>query len=621
MSGPTDGDGGRGPREAYQQRVTRFGGEEATHARRAAWIGNARAVCFVGLIGAGVWAEARPGPLPLLVATALAAAFIVLVVWHGRVRAAERTSRELRELNQQGLDRLDRNWERLPVPGEAPANHPYARDLDLFGTASLGQLLGPAATPAGVEQLRGWLLGQEARSTADAQRTGATAGAIEARQQAIRELAARIELRDEIARLARGAVATTADLDAFFEWAESDRSVVGPALRALAVILPLATAALVALALLDGPDRLWLLPVLAAAVLMYGRPGRRIRHEFRRAFGREGVFRGYPDLFEALGGADLEAPLLRRLDADGPDGARTAAAAMSRLHVLMRRAAVRYSGWMHLPLQLLALWDAHVMARLQAWRHEHGRHARAWFDAAGATEALCALATLAHDHPDWCYAELRIDGVARFDAASLGHPLLDPAARVDNDVEVGPPATFLLVTGSNMSGKSTLLRAIGLNTVLALAGAPACARRLALPIVDLRTSIRIEDSLARGVSLFMAELERLRSIVAAASRGAGAPVLFLLDEVLHGTNTAERRIAAVRVISHLLDAGAIGAVTTHDLELGEQPPLQAAARPVHFTETVRPAETAAPLVFDYTLRPGVATSTNALKLLHYVGLD
>jgi DNA mismatch repair ATPase MutS len=190
-------------------------------------------------------------------------------------------------------------------------------------------------------------------------------------------------------------------------------------------------------------------------------------------------------------------------------------------------------------------------------------------------------------------------------------------------VRLGPPGTFLLVTGSNMSGKSTLLRAVGLNAVLAQAGAPVCATRLRMPPLDVHTSIRVQDSLARGVSYFMAELERLKQIVDAAHRvrddGSGT-LLFLLDEILHGTNTAERRIAATRVIRHLIDTGAIGAATTHDLELADAPALASAARLVHFSETFEDVAGASTLHFDYRLRAGLATSTNALALMRIVGL-
>jgi DNA mismatch repair ATPase MutS len=205
----------------------------------------------------------------------------------------------------------------------------------------------------------------------------------------------------------------------------------------------------------------------------------------------------------------------------------------------------------------------------------------------------------------------------------LGHPLLPDTVRVVNDVELGPSGTFLLVTGSNMSGKSTLLRAVGINVALAQAGGPVCARALSLPSVRLWTSMRVQDSLAAGVSFFMAELLRLRAVVQAADAD-GPPVLYLLDEILQGTNTAERQIAARRVILHLVRQGALGAVSTHDLTLlAEDAPaeLVASARQVHLRETVVDDIAGPRMTFDYTVRPGPATSTNALLLMRIVGLD
>src|SRR5690606_5426398 len=235
---------------------------------------------------------------------------------------------------------------------------------------------------------------------------------------------------------------------------------------------------------------------------------------------------------------------------------------------------------------------------------------------------LAALATLAHDEPEWTFPEIAEEGPPLVRAEALGHPMLPDATRVANDVVVGPPGTVLLITGSNMSGKSTLLRSIGTNVVLALAGAPVCARSLRLPVLSLQTSIRVADSVVQGVSYFMAQLQRIKQIVSAADGAAagGPPVCYLLDEILQGTNTAERRIAATRVIRHLVDSGAVGAVTTHDLELADEPPLRAALVPVHFTETVAEVDGHMRMSFDYRLRPGVATSTNALALMRMVGL-
>jgi DNA mismatch repair ATPase MutS len=349
--------------------------------------------------------------------------------------------------------------------------------------------------------------------------------------------------------------------------------------------------------------------------------------QYKRAFAREAIFAHYPALFRVLAEADFDAPLLRRLRAAlvAGDGGRGAAhVELARLVRLMEFSEVRRSALTYLPVQAFTLWDFHLIAALERWQRRAGRHAREWIDAAAEIEALAALATLAHDQPDWAWPAFTAAGdTPQLTARDLGHPLLRDSARVGNDVEVGPPGSFLLVTGSNMSGKSTLLRSLGLNAVLAQAGAPVCAASLRMPPLEVRTSIRIEDSIASGVSLFMAELLQMKRIVEAAralERDPERTLLFLLDEILHGTNTAERRIAAKRIILHLLAHGAIGAVTTHDLTLAEDPALGAAAVPVHFTERVNPADADAPMSFDYRLRHGLATSTNALRLMELVGL-
>ena len=232
-------------------------------------------------------------------------------------------------------------------------------------------------------------------------------------------------------------------------------------------------------------------------------------------------------------------------------------------------------------------------------------------------DALAALAGARSENPTW--ANPAIGETRVLAALGLGHPLIPDSRRVVNDVEVGPPGTLLLVTGSNMSGKSTLLRSIGLNAVLAQAGAPVCASELRMPAVDLQTSIRIQDSLELGLSYFMAALARLKGVVDAAERPReGRLLLYLLDEILQGTNSAERGIAVQGVARHLLSAEAIGVMTTHDLNLAGEEPLKSSARLVHFTELVDENDA---MRFDYRLREGLATSRNALRLMKMIGID
>ena len=297
-------------------------------------------------------------------------------------------------------------------------------------------------------------------------------------------------------------------------------------------------------------------------------------------------------------------------------------AALSALESRLGLADARHSAPVHFLLQVSTLWDFHVLALLERWQRAAGREARRWLTALGEIEALAALAALRFENPGWCLPEVTA-GQPELAARDLGHPLLPPARRVGNDVTVGPAGTFVLVTGSNMSGKSTLLRAIGVNVVLAQAGGPACAAALRLPPLRLATSILVEDSLAAGVSFFLAELLRIKRVVAAAGEAGreGAVLLYLLDEVLRGTNSVERQVAVRRVLRHLLARGALGAVSTHDLALASGPGLSQAARPVHFRETIAAGPDGPRMTFDYRLRPGPATTTNALALLRQVGLD
>ena len=234
------------------------------------------------------------------------------------------------------------------------------------------------------------------------------------------------------------------------------------------------------------------------------------------------------------------------------------------------------------------------------------------------------LAKLAGDEPGWNFPQV-VDlpaSEAIVSCQQLGHPLLD-RNRVCNDVQVGPPGTVLLVTGSNMSGKSTLLRSIGVNIVLAQMGSVVCAKQMRMPPIHIETSMRIVDSLADGVSFFMAELKRLKEVVDTAATletDQAKTMLFLLDEILQGTNSRERQIAVSRVVRKLIDENAIGAISTHDLDLATTDELAAACRTVHFSEQFHEVDGQRKMTFDYKMLPGIAETTNALKLLEMVGL-
>jgi len=303
-----------------------------------------------------------------------------------------------------------------------------------------------------------------------------------------------------------------------------------------------------------------------------------------------------------------------------------AARQMRSLDQILAYAEVRFSGMLHGIVQLFFMWDHNVLILLENWKRNAGSHVADWISALGQLEALASLAALSHAHPDWTFPQIAEDGESPLiEAKNLGHPLLSPTKCIENDVTIGPPGTFLFVTGSNMSGKSTLLRSIGVNAVLAQAGGPVYATRMRLPLVSVYTSMRVSDSLDLGISQYMAQLSRLKMIVEGARssfEANGLPqALFLLDEILQGTNSAERLVAVRRIVRRLLEYSAIGAVTSHELTVPDVPELNSAANVVHFRETAEQTPQGVTLSFDYRMRPGLSTSTNALKLMEMVGLD
>ena len=597
------------PASRYRERMA--GAERARDAlvRRSQYLSRWRVIVAVAiLVGLGMMDARGAQPAVSVVVLVLAAVFLVLVLVHRRLRRRQREVETRLIVNREAVARLERRWDDCPVPGveAAPADHPYARDLDILGRASLIHLLGSVRTEVGTAVMRDWLL------------CPAEPAVIGRRQAAVRELAVDLEWRQGFEVAARALRVDPAGVEQFLRWAES-----GPwlathpwlvgAARAMTVLSLTAIGAVLAGAV---P---WITLVLPIGInLAVTAAVRRPIHAILAQVGANDTTLGaYALLLSLVAGTEREAEELTRLrDLVGGD-ASVPRRALHRLRTLVVLGELRFS-MMYAVFQWLFLWDVHVLHGLERWREQHGARARRWLQVVGEIEALAALAGLAADHPDWTMPT--VTDAPRVEARAVGHPLLRDDVCVRNDVEVGPPGSFLLITGSNMSGKSTLLRAIGVNTVLAGAGGPVCAAAFSTPPVRLHTSLRIEDSLETGTSYFLAALKRLKGVVDAAREPGATRVLYLLDEMLQGTNSAERRVAVQAVIAELVQCGAIGMVTTHDLALAHAPALEQAERAWHFSETIVTDAAGDRMVFDYTLRPGVATSTNALRLMQMIGL-
>lgn len=619
----------------YTARGAAFRTSETQLVREAERISQLRLGAFAiaaagGIALIGGWGSR---PVALVAFLAGAVAYVIAARRHAARRRAGAWSGVRRRVCEQGAARVARDWNGLAETTiePAPRDHQFAVDLDITGHASLARLVDVTSAGPGRRTLLSWLMGEPASPRE-----------IRDRQDAVRELGPAVEWRETLTAHAWSDSRRTprrTDVERFLQWAERapwlvERRWIVWASRVLPfVIAPTATlallgvlwtrrlvpppgAALVSIAASAG--RWWAFPFIGG-LLLTAMTRREVTERLQAAMSHLSGLSAYAAMLAHVESGSFAAPRLANLRSRLATG-RGAARELMRLGSVVRLAEVRYSPMGHAVLQVLGLWDLHVLAALERWQVDSGTHARDWLAALGDAEALSALGTLAYDNPAWTFPELA-EGPPRIEATALGHPLLSATHGVSNDVTVGPPGTFLLVTGSNMSGKSTLLRAIGTNVVLAQAGGPVCAESMRLTPVELWTSIRIDDSLEAGVSLFMAELRRLKRIVdEARDPERSRPLLYLLDEILHGTNTAERRVAARRVLTALINAGAIGAATTHDLTLADDPALDRAAERVHFTERFERKDGAMTMTFDYRLRPGLATSANALKLLEMIGL-
>src|SRR5713226_5154460 len=590
------------PALRYAQRIEAGKAELRALDRRAARFANARVLFFLvagtcvalGIVGKrGAWIWAAGGLSAVLNA--------LMALAHQRVIDREQRARIRIDLNHRGIARLNGGWRAFTGDGQRflDADHLYAPDLNLFGPSSLFQLLNETATGRGEALLAQWLS------------TRAETEIALQRQAAARELAPLIDLRQNLVLEARLAAEKRAEPQRFIDWVEG-----GPPLdsirwsRPLAWLLPLGTLLTYALGVAGVlPRGLWWIgvPTLLTTRALTRKP---LASSYEAITFGEAGFARFEEVFAVLAQASFQSAFLRGLShpvAGVPK-------ALRQFGRLFSFAELRQSPLLHAVIHFFTLWDIHWLFQLDKWRQRHCGEVRRWFDLLAEFEAIGCLATLAHDRPSFSYPTFTQPG-PRFAAQQLAHPLLDRA--VPNDLELSGPGQALLITGSNMSGKSTLLRAIGTNAVLALSGAPTCARYLKVSKVAVLTSIRIKDSLEQGISYFYAEVKRIKAILAAAEAARGN-ALFLLDEILLGTNSEERAIASRGILRLLLRTGACGAVSTHDVSLAKlerEPDLH--IRNVHFRESILNGR----MSFDYRLRDGVLESGNALRVLREAGIS
>ena len=592
------------PDDDYRARLEARG---ATHAALNASdlrFSQARLAAFglLVLVAVLAWLQALSAIWLILPTVAL----VVLIRRHDRViRARDATARAM-AFYERGLARIEDRWMGGGSNGDrfADDHHLYANDLDLFGRGSLFELLSIARTRAGEDVLAAWL------------KTAADRAEISERQHAIAELTPSLDFRESIAVVGSDAAALRSDW--LVEWGHKPPLLSPRWIRYLAWAMT-ATFIVTLIVWLTTNNSLPMAIVLGLQAGFAWPQQKRVERVLHGADTAARDLDVLGELLERLERQPFTAPCLVTLQRHLESGEGSASRAIRALHRL-----VELHDWQHnlffLIFSLPFMWGTHVAWSIEEWRRIHGRHLRLWIDAVGELEAFSSLSAYRFEHPDDPFPDIvEPEASARmgvFDGRGLGHPLIPTARSIRNDVACVAPNQLLVVSGSNMSGKSTLLRTVGINTVLALAGAPVRAESLRLSPLVVGATLRIQDSLQEGRSRFYAEITRIREI-ADVSRGP-TPLLFLLDALFHGTNSHDRLIGSSGVLRSLLDHGAIGLITTHDLALaGIARALAPRAVNVHFEDWFDGQE----LRFDYRLKPGPVTRSNAIALMRAVGLD
>lgn len=511
------------------------------------------------------------------------------------------------EINEHELTAFDGNFEAFDDGAEfTPPYHDYALDLDIFGSHSLYQFINRTTAAPSRELLAGRLL-----SPLETRR-------ISPMQVAIRELAPEVDWRQELQARGRLAHITPEAYRQIRNWSEQDE-VPSRESRVLAVltwVLPLMTLGVIVLAWTGVTSWriLWL--SFCAHLLVVWRVDKATALVYQGFSEAIKVMENFNGVLRILTEKTFAAPILNEVQQRCFQDSQPATATLHRLKRILARMDLKLNTLVHFPLNLATFWDWHQHAQLRRWKRDNPGTLLRWLDAFAEMEVLSSFANTAFNHPKWAFAEIAEAGEFVFQAEALGHPLLSERHRVCSDLGFTGAGRILLVTGSNMAGKSTFLRTVGVNMVLALAGGPACAEQLKLSPVKVISSMRIADNLEENISTFYAELKKLEIILKKVR--AHEPVFLLLDEILRGTNSLDRHAGARALIRSFIQDNAVGILATHDLELtGMEQEFPGKLINYHFDVQVQGEE----LYFDYRLKPGICTSMNASVLMRKIGIQ
>lgn len=616
------------PESKYQRRVAAYGKKLEQYAGKSSKVGNCKLlVFFTGTILAVILYIMHQYIFMSAELVLFIAGFIYLSIIQNRFIKNKNYSQAMLQINTMCLKRAKGLWTSFSDTGEEFENHDhsYTYDLDLFGKGSLFQMINMTTTYSGRQSLAGMFL-KPLDKTEDIVR----------RQEAVRELSRKLTFRHRLysnvlmtnsninlthdekggKKHTRALLDTIDKLDEVFEWSKAENGLYSSfRFKFLITALPLATLLLLVLAIMKIVPFYFPVAGFAIQFFMLG-----YRINFRnKSFelvekysGTLKVFSSVLKQFEAEKFEGRYISELKELLKGGTD--KTAWKQIEKLSKLWELIANRYN-FLYTVINTATLWDFHCLAALEKWKKASGRYVEKWFGIIGEIEALCSMSVMCHDNPDFIMPQVSVDTKAGITAREMGHPML-VTDRKCNDISIDANKPILLITGSNMSGKSTFLRTVGLNLILSYIGLPVCAKSFSCPILKIYACMRTSDNLGQSVSSFYAELLRVKMVVEAVDRNER--VFFLLDEIFKGTNSADRHMGAKMLIGQLDRKGSWGMVSTHDLELADMEAESGGRiRNYHFKEYYQNNK----IYFDYQLQKGISDTRNAVYLMKMAGVN
>ncbi|MCO5263320.1 MAG: hypothetical protein M9901_10620 [Lentimicrobium sp.] len=591
------------PEGVYRQMLGEAVSERDKLAGKARRYSVARLITFLAFV-AGVYLSVSSSPVWWIASVVLLAGFIILMIRHGKVLEAQKLNRAQIMALEQEVEACKGNYTLFEGGASfADSHHPYATDLDLFGDFSLFQALNRTVSPLGKETLAAWL--RNLLNNPDE---------IRMRQEAVKELSAMPGWRIKFRALGMVADESENDLGSFYQWLETPELFSSPVFRVAVVLIPVLSFAILLLLSAGLISIQLFLLYLLIPLSLTGFYTKRINRRHVMLSRKVDLLQKYASRFAMVEQEPFTSAQMLNYKGRLQSGNNGAGNSINKLGRITSSLDTRLNFLAGFVLNVLLLWDIRQIRRLEEWQRANRRSIPVWFGALAETEAIASIAAFAYCNPAYIFPETA-SGSLMLSAEEAGHPLIEAAGRVNNNVSLQGKGYFNIITGANMAGKSTYLRTIGVNLVLAMCGSPVCARSFTFYPAGIYTSLRTTDSLSASQSYFFAELLRLKELIDRLN--AGEALYILLDEILKGTNSADKQAGSKALLRQLIGMEASGFIATHDLELGRLAEAFPERIINHSFEAVIDGDA---LHFDYKLKPGIARNMNATFLMQRMGI-